>query len=200
MTMTTDAPDETRKDRPLLRVVIVIAPVVLVLGLFGAALLTSGTRDVGQLAPSFDLERLDGPGRLSSANFRGRPYVLNFWASWCIPCREEAPVLAKVVGSGISDIGFVGVNILDGKDQARKFMAEFGIRYPNVFDDGRVFRRLNVTGVPETLFVDGRGIIVGRYVGAVDEPTLRKMLGKLRTLAPGNVLHTVGSGRAVSVP
>lgn len=173
------------------------------LGLFAAlaiAVFRAGPRDVGSPVPAFELELLDGSGRLSTQELEGRPYALNFWASWCIPCREEAPMLARVIGSGRGNPAFVGVNILDGLTEAKAFAREFEIRYPNARDPQGLFRSFGVTGIPETIFVGRDGRIVGRWIGAIDEKSLRRLLSELRTLSSGEVLRITGSGPQVGVP
>ncbi len=111
-------------------------------------------------APSFRLDRLDQPGKLSLAAYRGRPVVLNFWASWCVPCKEEAPLL-EAVWKRYRDRGLVvvGVDINDLKGDARRFARQNRMSYPLVYDGpGDTTTTYGLTGVPETFFVarDGR--------------------------------------------
>jgi cytochrome c biogenesis protein CcmG, thiol:disulfide interchange protein DsbE len=111
-------------------------------------------------APSFRLDRLDRPGSLSLAAYRGRPVVLNFWASWCVPCKEEAPLLESV-WKRYRDRGLVvvGVDINDLKGDARRFARQNKMSYPLVHDGpGDTTTTYGLTGVPETFFVarDGR--------------------------------------------
>lgn len=188
-----------RRRRTFLRVGVFLVPALAIFTLFGLLAFRAGPRDVGSPAPSFSLERLDGRGRISSSDFRGKPYVLNFWASWCIPCREEAPMLAEVVGSGDSSPAFIGVNILDGRSDARRFVREFRIRYPNAWDPRASFRDFRVAGIPETVFVGSDGRIVGRWIGAIDEANLRRLLADLRTLRSGELLRITGRGPQVGV-
>lgn len=123
---------------------------------------------VGRPAPPFDLETLDG-GRLSLADLRGSPVVLNFWASWCIPCREEAPLLtAAAEGYGTRGLRVVGVVYQDSADSARDFMGRYGQTYPGLLDpDGRTAIDYGVFGIPETFFIDASGIVRARQIGAV---------------------------------
>jgi peroxiredoxin len=110
-----------------------------------------------QPVPDFDLPTLDG-GRLSSAELHGSPVVLNFFASWCAPCREEAPLLERTWQT-YKDRGvrFVGVDIRDTPSDARRFVREFGLSYPIVRDqDQTLARALDVYGLPQTFFVDRR--------------------------------------------
>lgn len=132
-----------------------------------AAALSQGKSPV---APPFDLPRVDGPGRLSLVSLRGKPVVLNFWASWCIPCKQEAPVLEREWrehrGQGVV---FLGVDAQDFLQDARRFERRYGITYPSVYDGrGSTLGRYGVTGFPETYFVDRQGRLVGeRVVGPI---------------------------------
>jgi cytochrome c biogenesis protein CcmG/thiol:disulfide interchange protein DsbE len=111
--------------------------------------------EAGRTAPEFELDLLGG-GTLSSDDLQGRPVVLNFFASWCIPCREEAPLLEDAYRS-YKDEGLqvVGVNIRDSVPDARDFVAEFGISYPGVRDPQEVLATdIGVLGLPETYFID----------------------------------------------
>jgi cytochrome c biogenesis protein CcmG/thiol:disulfide interchange protein DsbE len=123
------------------------------------------------VAPLFVLERLDREGTLSLAELRGKAVVLNFWASWCIPCKDEAPLLEEAWQEH-RDRGLVvlGVDAQDFKGDARKFMARYGLTYPVVHDGkGSTLGRYGITGFPETFFVDRQGNLVGeRLVGGLD--------------------------------
>jgi cytochrome c biogenesis protein CcmG/thiol:disulfide interchange protein DsbE len=122
-------------------------------------------------APAFTLDRLDRDGRLSISDLRGKAVVVNFWASWCIPCRDEAPVLQKTY-ERYRDQGLVmlGVDVNDFKQDARRFMRRYGMTYPVVYDGkGSTVGKWGVRGFPETFFVDRSGKLVGeRIEGAVD--------------------------------
>lgn len=135
---------------------------------------------VGQPAAAFDLETLDG-GRVSLASLRGSPVVLNFWASWCIPCREEAPLLtaadARYRAQGVRVLGVV---YQDSAENARGFMRRYGQTYPGLLDtDGRMAIDYGVFGIPETFFIDASGIVRSRQVGAVTADELRKQIEAL---------------------
>ena len=136
-------------------------------------------------APAFELERLDGEGKLSLASLRGKPVVLNFWASWCGPCKDEAPLLQaayeKWRGQGVA---FVGIDVQDFRGDARAFVERYGITYPNVYDGkGSTVGRYGVTGFPETYFVDAQGRVRYRIAGPV-ESAEEVDDGIRRTLAP----------------
>jgi cytochrome c biogenesis protein CcmG, thiol:disulfide interchange protein DsbE len=117
-------------------------------------------------APLFTLSRLDGPGRLSLASLRGKAVVVNFWASWCAPCKSELPVLEKS-WQQYRNQGLVvlGVDAWDGTSDAKRFARKYGITYPIVHDaPGSVVDRYGVTGFPETFFVDRSGKLVGAHI------------------------------------
>ncbi len=123
------------------------------------------------VAPAFALEQLNRAGLLDLASLRGKAVVLNFWASWCIPCKDEAPVLQQAYedyrGRGLV---VVGVDAQDFRSDARSFMQRFGVTYPVVYDGkGSTLGRYGVNGFPETFFVDRNGKLVGeRITGGVD--------------------------------
>lgn len=121
----------------------------------------------GDQAPQFTLEYLDGSGTLSSDDLEGHPVVLNFWASWCIPCREEAPLLeAKWREYQDQGVRFVGVVIKDTPESALAFAKKFHLTYPMLFDPDRVLaRQLGLVGLPQTFFIDA----TGRFVGSSDQ-------------------------------
>ncbi len=122
-------------------------------------------------APAFTLDRLDRGGQLALDDLKGKAVVVNFWASWCIPCRDEAPVLQKTY-ERYRDRGLVvlGVDVNDFKADARRFMKRYGITYPVAYDGkGSTVGQWGVRGFPETFFVDRTGTLVGeRIEGAVD--------------------------------
>ena len=121
-------------------------------------------------APAFDLERLDTEGRLSLESLRGKPAVINFWASWCAPCKDEIPVLEETWREH-RDAGLVvlGIDSQDFKGDARKFARETGISYPIVHDGpGNTMRAYDLTGLPETYFLDRNGrLVCGHIVGGI---------------------------------
>lgn len=122
-------------------------------------------------APHFALERLDGTGTLSLDELAGKAVVVNFWASWCIPCKDEAPVLQDTY-ERYRDQGLVvlGIDAQDFRKDARRFAERFGLTYPLVYDGkGSTLGKWGVTGFPETFFVDRSGKLVGeRIAGPVD--------------------------------
>lgn len=117
-------------------------------------------------APQFRLSQLDG-GPLALSDFKGRVVVLNFWASWCTPCKREMPNLERVwrefKGRGVV---VLGIDVQDDIEDAAAFVKALGITYPNVFDPSQ--DRLvayQVTGIPTTVFIDREQRIRGRFAG-----------------------------------
>jgi cytochrome c biogenesis protein CcmG/thiol:disulfide interchange protein DsbE len=96
-------------------------------------------------------------------------------------------------------VAFAGVNVLDGRSDARAFIRKFEVSYPNAWDRQGVFREFRVAGIPETLFVARDGRIVGRWIGAIDEANLRRLLSDLRELKRGDLLRIDGRGPQVGV-
>lgn len=125
---------------------------------------------VGKPAPEFVLESFDGE-RVRLSDFREKTLLVNFWASWCHPCREEAPVLEKtyMFFSG-RQVEFIGINIMDDKKSAEEYIKSLGGTFVNVYDpENRVHLEYGVGGVPETFFVNPDGIITGKHRGPLTE-------------------------------
>ncbi len=134
----------------------------------------------GNIAPDFTLIAFDGQiVRLSE--LRGRPLVVNFWASWCPPCREEAPALRKVAEMEAQTGGaaFVGINVRDREEDAKRFVAEFGVPYPNGPDPGGVEVRYAGIGIPTTVFIAPDGTIAQTWIGPLDEQRLIAFIEEL---------------------
>jgi len=146
--------------------------------LVGAILFTRG--DVGdspltaEAARPFDLPGLQG-GRITQEAFTGRVVVVNVWASWCGPCREEAPVLQRLAREP-SSAAFYGIVRLDDPALARAFARENGLDYPHAVDNGTFARAHNVTVLPTTLIFAADGSFVGRIEGPVSEARLRTLI------------------------
>jgi cytochrome c biogenesis protein CcmG, thiol:disulfide interchange protein DsbE len=163
--LTAQSPD-TRIDESLSRNQPVPAPS------FHLAVLRRGTlggRLDDRLAPALS------DGWISPAELRGTPYVLNIWASWCVPCREEAPELVRAWRQARPrGVLFVGLDMQDAPEDARQFMEHFGIDYLNIRDrTNDTSRRYGATGIPETYFISARGEIVNHVIGVATPAQLR---------------------------
>jgi cytochrome c biogenesis protein CcmG/thiol:disulfide interchange protein DsbE len=145
---------------------------------FGVANYRAQAVAVDEPAPDFELPLLSGGGTLRLSDLRGRVVVLNFWASWCSPCRLEAPDLqAASVDYRARGVRFVGVDEVDDRFAARAFLEEFSITYPSVFDpSGSLADDYGFIGLPATYVIDERGTIAFRFQGFLDGPTLRSAL------------------------
>ena len=121
---------------------------------------------IGGPAPGFSLKRVDSSGTLALASLRGKPVVLNFWASWCEPCKGEAKMLEQAWQRYKSKgVVFVGVDYHDVTGDARRFLERHDITYPTVQDgSGMTADRYGVSAVPETYFIDRRGRLVGVHI------------------------------------
>ena len=131
-------------------------------------------------AGDFALELHNG-ATIRLADLRGQVVMIDFWASWCAPCRQEAATLNRVY-TAYSDrpVEFIGVNIWDTPDAAELFRAEFGVPYPTGPDeDGGVVINYGVRGIPEKFFIDAGGVIRHKYVGPMPERVLRAALDDL---------------------
>jgi cytochrome c biogenesis protein CcmG/thiol:disulfide interchange protein DsbE len=129
--------------------------------------------------PSAVRPRLDD-GRLTLAELRGFPVVVNFWASWCIPCREEASAFNAVAARYAGRVVFVGVDTQDLKSAARRFLRHYKLDYVSVRDGtDQTYSAYGLTGVPETYFIDRRGHAVSHAVGAVARKDLEVAVAAL---------------------
>ena len=140
--------------------------------------LASGARP---RAPALELPRLDGRGEVSLSDFRGQVVVLNYWASWCEPCRAESPLLERWHGR-LADRGgtVVGVDVLDVTSDARAFAREFGLTYPMLRDaDGTTQKDFGVAAYPETIVLDRTGRIAALRRGPVDEEFMQREVAPL---------------------
>ena len=142
---------------------------------------------LGKPAPAFELPTLDG-GTVDSADWRGDVVVVNFWASWCVPCREEAPEL-EAFAEQWRDRGvrLVGIVYNDEESEAAAFRDRYGLTYPQALDPGgRAAIDFGVFGVPETYVIAADGTVMAKLLGAVDAATLER------------VVASVNDGRTVS--
>ncbi len=140
-----------------------------------------GEIDIQQrAAPQFAVMGLDGnPVDLSA--LRGKVVMLDFWSSWCPPCRREAPSLAQVYREYRDrNVEFVGVAIWDSPGEVRQYVESFGLDFPNLVDDrGRIGIDYGVAGIPEKFFIDSQGNVVRKFVGPMEPDALREALDSL---------------------
>jgi thiol-disulfide isomerase/thioredoxin len=156
-------------------------------GSASAVLYTAGHRPV---APDFTATTLTG-SRLSLSSYRGRVVVLNFWGSWCVPCREEAPVLAVAAEQyAPAGVAFVGVDVRDTTASAKAFARSFGITYPSVADPSSQITLdftavVPIAGTPTTLVIDRAGRIAGAVFGPATYTELTTILTRVTGKAAG---------------
>jgi cytochrome c biogenesis protein CcmG/thiol:disulfide interchange protein DsbE len=172
-----------------------VAAVAVVLGLLGILVWDLVHQSGGKVArevdsgkpieaPAFTRPRVDRDGTLSLASLRGQVVVLNFWQSYCAPCSKEAATLAAAARRWEDrNVVFVGVDELDLRGPAKKFIERYGITYPIVSDDGPLVGHYGVTGYPETFIVDRHGRVVPPHiVGPVTRDGLDRAIQHALTL------------------
>ncbi len=131
-------------------------------------------------ARPFELALFDG-GTLTLEELRGQVVMVDFWASWCPPCRAEAPTLAQVYREYRDQgVKFVGVAIWDTAEDAQAYIREFGVTYPNGLDPkGQMGMDYGVTGIPEKYFISRDGTLVKKFNGPMDKARLKRVLDEL---------------------
>jgi cytochrome c biogenesis protein CcmG, thiol:disulfide interchange protein DsbE len=139
-----------------------------------------GTGLLNRPAPEFELERLDG-GSLRLSEMRGRPVIVNFWASWCLPCREEFPLFADArerhSGQGLEIVGIVHD---DSPDNARRFAADYGAEWPMVADpDNVAWQEYGGQLLPITFFIDREGVVRAVSFGPPPAQTMEQYLARI---------------------
>jgi cytochrome c biogenesis protein CcmG/thiol:disulfide interchange protein DsbE len=157
-----------------------MTPALIFLGLMTVAVfIRAGDLHEGDVAPAFTTETLAGD-TLALADLRGKPVVVNFWASWCVPCADEAPLFERAYKEYGDRIAFVGVDVKDARSDAEGFLARYHLDYPHVRDeDLSISDAYGTTGQPETFFLDEEGRLVKHIPGPVDEELLFRLLDSL---------------------
>ena len=166
-----------------------LAGLALVIGLAAVLLLYEDVPDdtparpgrkITERMPEFSLALLGG-GKLTHAELRGKPVLVNFFASWCLPCREEMPAIEKLSKEyRPKDVVFFGVAVDDTETKMKEFVTRFGVSFSVGLDDGgSVQKAFGVYGLPTTFFIDRQGQIRYFHAGAVNEQLLRHELDKL---------------------
>ena len=166
----------------LLAMLIAGFTIFLAIGVMGTTTATSrsGKELVGKKAPSFVAPKVGGQ-LVSLENYKNKPLVLNFWASWCPPCRDETPGMERIWRK-YEDQGVVilGINVQDGEKEAQRYISEFGVTFSNALDlDGSITVDYGVTGLPVTFFIDNDSVITGRWVGSISEDRLDNWVSNL---------------------
>ena len=142
----------------------------------------------GNVAPDFILPQLDQE-MLALSDFRGKPAVINFWATWCPPCRRELPALQAAYEAYRDEIGFVAVDVKEAASTVAPFVDQLDLTFPVVIDsDGSVSDvAYEVRGLPTTLFLDAKGVVSARHIGPLDEDLIEDYLAPLLEPAPDSV-------------
>ncbi len=152
---------------------------VLFTGLRGNQAVQKNSTITGKPAPEFVLESFDGD-KIALSDYRGKTVLLNFWASWCEPCKREAPALEKTYSIlSNNQVEFIGINVMDQKKDAERFLDLFGGDFVNVYDPKKkIHIDYGISGVPETYFIDSDGIIVAKYRGQLTEGIIMHYMEK----------------------
>ena len=133
--------------------------------------------ELAEPMPALEGEWLNG--ELEPADYRGKVVLVNFWGTWCGPCRREQPILQKLSGDYAGEVQFIGVDFMDDQAAAREFIREFGVTYPSVVDDGPLAHEFGVPYAPATFLVDRAGQMRYKLLGAQEEQGLRGYLDEL---------------------
>jgi thiol-disulfide isomerase/thioredoxin len=178
-----DAPRATRRRPAVIAALVVIGAVLLLV----VVLVNPAEPDHGRVAPGFSLPDLRHPDRrITLASLRGRPAVVNLFASWCEPCKRELPLLRTAARTHPS-VQFLGVAHIDDDDAALALLDRYDIDFPAAADhDGAVGERYRLIGLPSTLFIDEDGRLEGTVRGELTERDLAHWLARLDGDATGS--------------
>lgn len=180
-----------RQGRRIVGVSLVSLVCLGLLALLGSQLLTPASNQaaavdslIGHLAPDFTLSVLSAnpesvsPSTIHLASLRGKPVILNFWASWCDPCKQEAPLL-EATWQVLQHQGIllIGIDFQETQSNAQTFLRTYGITYPNVADSaGSAALNYGISGLPDTFFLNRQGVIVSKVVGELTKQSLQSNL------------------------
>ncbi len=166
-----------------MRRLLIFIPVLVLISLFAlfAMMVLRGEKDpvasriVGQNAPAFELEALNEDTLILLSRYRGQPVVVNFFASWCAPCRVEHPVLMQLAAQGVT---IIGINYKDKPEAARAFMAELGDPFAAIGQDinGRTGIDFGITGVPETFVISADGHVLASWASPLTPGIVEKRI------------------------
>jgi len=128
--------------------------------------------EVGNLAPDFQLQSLDGQ-TVSLGNLQGKPVLINFWATWCPPCRSEMPYIQEVYEEWVNrGLVVLALNIGESSSKVEEFMQNHNLSFIVLLDTKQdIAQRYNITGIPTTFFIDKDGIIQDKIIGAFQNKT-----------------------------
>ncbi|MCS7061956.1 MAG: redoxin domain-containing protein [Anaerolineae bacterium] len=143
---------------------------------------------LGQAAPEFNLPQLNAEAKLSLAALKGRPVIINLWATWCPPCRQEIPALhAAARRYAEQGVVVLGVNVREPVETVRTFASAMAMEFPILLDtDGAVADRYKLQGIPTTLFLDAAGIVRARHLGLLNEDLIAEYLRPILAEAASN--------------
>ena len=172
------------RSRPPVRFLVVLVAVLTVAGACtnGAAVNNFAIVGPPRALPTEQLAAVDATScQQILVGLRGKPVLINIWASWCVPCRAEAPILRGAADETAGKVVFLGIDAKDDVGAARKFMSEFSISYPNLFDEGGEIPQLvGLRGYPTTVAIDRAGKIRGSSSGGLTENRLAALLAEIR--------------------
>ena len=144
-----------------------------------AAATTASGAGVGLPAPDFSLPTLDG-GEFTLSELRGKPVVLNFWATWCIPCQRELPALQRAAEQYEDAVVFAGVDQGETVEAVQRYLDGLDVTFTIPMDDrGDVGNQYNIKGLPTTYFIDANGIIRSVWMGEMNAIVLAEQIAKI---------------------
>lgn len=147
--------------------------------LLAVVALTACTNRTPKPATDIDLPAVTGDSHVRLADSRGKPTVVNFFASWCTPCRKEMPALQQVSDRLSGKVAFMGVDHQDNRDSAAELLKDTGVKYPTGYDpDGKVAKAYGLFGMPTTLFVSADGRVLETHTGELSRSALEDAISK----------------------